>query len=257
MADTRVDYDHIAPTYDQRYTVGRFEGIATALRSLAQDVGAKRILEVGCGTGRWLAELLPVAQEIHGLDLSPGMLQQARQRLQSFSLICGHASHLPFFDSVFDLIFCVNAFHHFPQPRAFISEARRVLRPGGALAIIGMDPQAGRDRWYLYDYFVGTYETDLCRFSSSGTLVDWMVAAGFARAEWRVVEHIMGQHVGQAVLADPILQKHGTSQLALLTDEAYTVGMNRIRTALDEADVTGKTLVFPVDIFLTMVAGRV
>jgi len=257
MTDTRVNYDQIAPTYDQRYTVDRFEGIATALRSVAQDVGAERILEVGCGTGRWLVELLPTAREVYGVDLSLGMLGQARQRPEPFSLICGHASHLPFPDSVFDLIFCVNAFHHFPQPHVFICEARRLLRPGGALAIIGMDPHCRRDRWYIYDYFAGTQATDLHRFSSGGAVLDWMVAAGFARVEWRVVEHIMGHHRGRAVLEDPILQKHGTSQLALLTDEAYTAGMNRIRTALDEAEAAGRTLVFPVDISLTMVTGRV
>ncbi|HEV8717779.1 MAG TPA: methyltransferase domain-containing protein [Candidatus Binatia bacterium] len=257
MAAARVNYDQIASTYDQRYTVSQFAGIATALRSLVQDVDAERVLEVGCGTGRWLAELQPVTRQVYGIDLSLGMLQQARQRLQSLSLICGHASRLPFPDAGFDLIFCVNAFHHFPQPRVFISEARRLLRPGGALAITGMDPHAGRDRWYLYDYFVGTQDTDLRRFSSSGTILDWMVAAGFERVEWRVVEHIMGQHIGQAVLEDPILQKHGTSQLALLTDEAYAAGMARIKSALSETEATGRTPVFPVDISLTIVTGRV
>jgi ubiquinone/menaquinone biosynthesis C-methylase UbiE len=257
MTDARVNYDQIAPTYNQRYTVSQFEGIGAALRSLTQDGGAERVLEVGCGTGRWLAELHPVAQQVYGMDLSLGMLQQAQQRPESLSLICGHASHLPFPNAVFDLIFCVNAFHHFPQPRAFVSEARRLLRPGGALAIMGMDPHAGRDRWYLYDYFAGTRETDLRRFSSSGTILDWMVAAGFARVEWRVVEHLVGQHVGRAVRDDPILQKHGTSQLALLTDEAYTAGIGRIDAALSEAAATGKTLTFPVDISLTMVTGRV
>ncbi len=257
MTDARVNYDQIAPIYDQRYTVSQFEGIAAALRSLTRDTGAERILEVGCGTGRWLAELQPVIRQVYGMDLSLGMLQQAKQRPESLSLICGHASHLPFPDAGFDLIFCVNAFHHFSQPRAFISEARRLLRPGGALAVMGMDPHAGRDRWYLYDYFAGTHETDLRRFSSSGTTLDWMVAAGFARVEWRVVEHLVGQHVGRAVLEDPILQKHGTSQLALLTDEEYAAGMGRIKVALTEAEAAGKTLVFPVDICLTMIAGRV
>jgi SAM-dependent methyltransferase len=257
MADARVNYDQIAPTYDQRYTVSKFAGIATALRSLTRDVNAERVLEVGCGTGRWLVELHPVAREVYGIDLSRGMLQQARQRPEFLSLICGQASHLPFPDAMFDLVFCVNAFHHFLQPRAFIAEARRLLRPGGALAISGMDPHAGRDHWYLYDYFVGTPETDVRRFSSSGTIVDWMVAAGFERVEWRVVEHILHQYIGQAVLEDPILQKHGTSQLALLTDEAYAAGMVRIKAALSEAGATGKTLGFPVDISLTMVTGRV
>src|SRR5262245_28291323 len=120
MTDARVNYDQIAPTYNQRYTVSQFEGIAAALRSLAQDVRAERVLEVGCGTGRWLAELSPVAQRVYGMDLSLGMLQQAKQRPESLSLICGHASHLPFPDAVLDLVFCVSAFHHFPQPHAFI-----------------------------------------------------------------------------------------------------------------------------------------
>jgi SAM-dependent methyltransferase len=255
MANSRVNYDHLAPTYDQRYTVSQFAGVAATLRSLSQAVGAGRVLEVGCGTGRWLAELQPVVRQMYGVDLSPGMLRQARQRSVSLTLICGHASRLPFADAGFDLIFCVNAFHHFPQPRTFISEARRLLRPGGALAIAGMDPHAGRDRWYLYDYFVGTHETDLRRFSSSGTILDWMAAAGFGRVEWRVAEHIRGQHVGQAVLQDPILQKHGTSQLALLTDEAYAAGIDQIKAALGEAQAAGRTLVFPVDISLTVVTG--
>ena len=257
MANTRVNYDQIAPTYNQRYTVDEFAGIATALRSLTQAVGTERVLEVGCGTGRWLAELHPIARQVYGMDLSLGMLQQARQRPGSLALICGHASHLPFPDAVFDLLFCVNAFHHFPQPRAFISEARRLLRPGGALAIAGMDPHAGRDRWYLYDYFAETRETDLRRFSSSGTILDWMVATGFERVTWRVVEHIKGQHVGRAVLEDPILQKHGTSQLALLTDEAYAAGRARLGAALDQAEAAERILVFPVEISLTMVTGRV
>jgi SAM-dependent methyltransferase len=257
MTNARVNYDQIASTYNQRYDVHDFVGIAAALRSLTQDIAPERILEVGCGTGRWLAELQPVARQAYGLDLSLGMLQQARQRPESLSLLCGHASHLPFPDAVFDLVYCVNAFHHFPQPRVFIAEARRLLRPGGALAILGMDPHCGPARWYVYDYFVGTYETDLRRFSSSGTILDWMVAADFDRVEWRVAEHIVHQHVGRAVLEDPILQKHGTSQLALLTDKDYAVGIGRIEAALAEAEATGKTLKFPVDICLTMIAGRV
>ncbi|MBI3300788.1 MAG: class I SAM-dependent methyltransferase [Deltaproteobacteria bacterium] len=257
MPHAHVNYDQIAPTYNQRYAIGRFAGIAAGLLSVARDSGAERVLEVGCGTGRWLAELQPVARQVHGLDLSLGMLRQARQRQEPFYLTCGRASQPPFPDAIFDLIFCVNAFHHFDHPRVFVAEARRLLRPGGALAIIGMDPHAGRDQWYIYDYFAGTYETDLDRFPSGGTILDWMVAAGFDRVEWRVAEHIVQQHVGREVLHDPILQKHGTSQLALLTNEDYAAGVGRIEAALAEAEVTGETLAFPVDISLTLLTGRV
>jgi ubiquinone/menaquinone biosynthesis C-methylase UbiE len=135
MTNARVNYDQIASTYNQRYDVHDFVGIAAALRSLTQDIAPERILEVGCGTGRWLAELQPVARQAYGMDLSLGMLQQARQRPESLSLLCGHASHLPFPDAVFDLVYCVNAFHHFPQPRVFIAEARRLLRPGSLVRL--------------------------------------------------------------------------------------------------------------------------
>jgi SAM-dependent methyltransferase len=185
------------------------------------------------------------------------MLRQAQQQQIVSPLVCGRASALPFAPATFDVIFCVNALHHFEQPQHFIAEARRLLRTGGALAIIGLDPHVGRDRWFLYDYFPGTYEIDLARFSSGGTILDWMSRAGFEHIEWGVAEHIVEQHGGQNVLQHPILQKQGTSQLALLTDEAYAAGMARLRTALQKAEDAGEDLVLPVDIWLTIVTGYV
>ncbi len=185
------------------------------------------------------------------------MLRQARQRRAELALICGDASQLPFPDARFDLIFCVNAFHHFAQLHAFLAEARRLLQPGGKLAIIGMDPHAGQDRWYIYDYFVGTYAADLARFPARATLSAWMLTAGFADVEQVLVERILHQLVGRAVFADPTLQKHGTSQLAVLTDDAYTAGRRRIEAALAEAEARNEQVRFPVDISLFMVIGTV
>jgi SAM-dependent methyltransferase len=183
------------------------------------------------------------------------MLQQVCQQKEDIPVTCGHASHLPFPDAVFDLIFCVNAFHHFAHPCRFVAEARRVLRAGGALAIVGMDPHLRRDRWFIYDYFEGTRDTDLSRFPSSGTILEWMVAAGFASVEWHVAERIVQPQTGRSMLNHPILQKSGTSQLALLTDEAYAKGIAQIEAALCNAEESGGSLVFPVDISLPIVTG--
>lgn len=136
-------------------------------------------------------------------------------------------------------------------------EARRMLRPGGALAIIGMNPHAGRDRWYLHEYFPGTRETDLRRYPSSGTLTDWMIAAGFEHVAWRVAARIMDTRVGAQIWDDPMLHKHATSQLAVLSDDMYAAGVARIETALAGAMAAGTAMVFPVDISLAMVTGRV
>lgn len=253
----RVNYDQIASTYDRRFEVGGMRATAAALLALADDLRARRILEVGCGTGRWLADLRPATDQLYGLDLSTGMLSRARERDEQLRLVRGRAGQLPFPTAVFDLVYCVNAIHHFDEPRAFVFEARRLLRPRGTLAVVGMDPHGCREHWYLYKYFRGTYETDLARFPSWGTVLDWAAAAGFEQVSWRVVEHIDDPKVGWAVLEDRFLRKDATSQLTLLTDEAYAEGLRRIRTALEAADATGKQLIFPSDILIGMVVGRV
>ena len=255
MSAESLSYDGIAPVYHQRYAGNRLEGVADALASLVSRLNAKQILEVGCGTGRWLVELQPLVRRTYGLDLSTGMLRQAQQIHGPLALACGRATQLPFPRAAFDLVLCVNAIHHFGTPHIFVAEARRVLRPGGALAVINMDPHRGRDRWYVYNYFEGTREADLRRFPSAGTILDWMAAEGFERAEWQTAEHIVGESSGREVLDSHFLQKNGTSQLALLTDEAYAAGLQRIESALAEAETRGETITFATDVSLTMMTG--
>ena len=178
----RVDYDAIAPQYDARYGVNQLPGIAGLLRETAAEAGAGRglALEVGCGTDHWLGVLAGHTRRICGLDLSAGMLRRAHA--PASGLAQGQAGQLPLASASVDLLICVNALHHFPDKRLFMAESRRVLRPGGAWVNVGLDPHAGRDRWYLYDYFPGTLEADQQRFLSVGTLVAGVKAAGFERA---------------------------------------------------------------------------
>jgi hypothetical protein len=152
-------------------------------------------------------------------------------------------------------VFCVSALHHFEDPRDFINGARMLLRSDGVLAVVGMNPHAGRDRWYLYDYFAGTRETDLRRYPSSGALTDWMTAAGFDVVTCHIAERLVDSRVGRDVFNDPMLQKNATSVLAVLRDEAYAAGRARIESAVASAEADGRDVVFPVDISLSMVTG--
>jgi ubiquinone/menaquinone biosynthesis C-methylase UbiE len=238
MSHKHVNYDQVAPNYDRRFKAGEWSGTAAALLALAQKVGAERILEVGCGTGRWLADLQPVTRQLYGLDFSGGMLAQAQRRDGQLHLTRGRGGRLPFAAATFDLLYCVNAIHHFDGQRDFVFEARRLLRPGGALAVVGMDPHTGHDQYYPYHYFESAFE--------------WMAAAGFAQVEWRVVERILNHKAGRAVLDDPFLHKDATSQLALLADEVYAAGLRRIEAALEAAEAAGEQLIFPVDISMGM-----
>lgn len=256
MPRPRVDYDRIASGYDRRFAGGGTPGVAAGLQKLAGEVCAERILEVGCGTGHWLEGLRPFGGALYGLDLSAGMLHQARRRRGPLHLVRGRAGRLPFPDRYFDLVYCVNALHHFDEPRSFLHEAWRLLRPGGGLAVVGNDPRTAEDGWYIYEYFVGTYETDLARFAAWDTVRDWMAEAGFGRIVWQPVEEVHDPKLGRAVLDDPFLQKDATSQLALLTDEAYAAGLRRIEAALAAAKAEGRTAIFAADLTLGMMSGR-
>jgi SAM-dependent methyltransferase len=197
------------------------------------------------------------ARRIFGLDLSIGMLRKARERESSLSLVRGSAEILPFRSHSFDLIFSVNAIHHFIRPAEFVREARRLLKPGGSLASIALDPHHGRDRWYVYDYFPETLEIDRERYPSVGRVADWMIAAGFDRVECRTADRIVQNLTGDQILRDPMLHKNGTSQLVLLGDEAYAAGMARIKAAIQRAQAAGEPAVFPIDVSLMMEIGSV
>jgi len=256
MTKPRVNYDQIAPTYDKRFVHDRTEGIGEAILDLAQRLDAGRILEVGCGTCYWLAQMQRVGSELHGLDLSTGMLNQGRERRTGLRLVNGCARRLPFESGMFDLVFCVNAIHHFQDSRGFVSEAARVLRRDGVLAVVGSNPHGRRESWFVYRYFDGAYETDLMRFPTWKTVRRWMFEDGFEEIEWREVERIVDPKYGRSVFADPFLKKNSCSQLALLTDEAYRAGLERIEADLVEAEARGETLVFETDILTAMLAGR-
>jgi SAM-dependent methyltransferase len=245
-----INYDMIAPKYDARYLQNPLTGVSRELHALVSNGRALDVLEVGSGTGRWVIELRPFVQRIVGLDFSFGMLEQAHMRNDQLLLTNGDANHLPFPSESFDLVLSVNALQHYTDRRAFITEARRLLRAGGALAIVNLDPHIGRDQWYLYDYFDGVKAADLRRFPSSGTLLDWMLAAGFVRAEWRVAEQIHQEFIGREVLENPFTQKGGSSQLALLSEDVYAKGLDRIHAAIAKGDNTSP--VFVTDQWLTL-----
>jgi SAM-dependent methyltransferase len=256
MSMKRVPYDRIAVTYDERYMRPRNPAVTLALLELARQYPGGRLLEVGCGTGHWLAEVGSAGAWTAGLDLSSGMLRQARERLAEARLVCGRGEQLPFRGAFFDLIFCVNALHHFERQDEFVFGAKRALRSGGTLAVIGMDPHKAGTRWYLYDYFPGTKEMDLQRYPSEERIATWMAAAGFRAVETQVVERVAQRLVGREVLGDYFLGKNSASQLILLSDQEYEAGMARIRAALKDGEASGETREFPVELTIVMVKGR-
>jgi len=255
MTQPYLNYDVISNDYNQRYPSTQRWARGDALLNLAHQINAKTILEAGSGTGFWLNLLYQVTPHLYGMDFSAGMVAQAQNQPAPLKLTRGTAIQLPYQTATFDLLYCVDAIHHFGDSRAFISEAFRVLKPGGALAIIGHDPHSGEGNWYIHDYFDTVYETDLARYPSSGMIKNLMKQAGFVDIAKQDVEHISNIHVGEGVLNDPFIKHNATSQLALLSEEVYSAGIERIKAELKKPRLDHKQAIFKSDFWVKMFSG--
>jgi ubiquinone/menaquinone biosynthesis C-methylase UbiE len=106
------------------------------------DRGTRKVADIACGTGiladRIARELRAV--EVYGVDMSDGMLAQARERSSDVQWRKGPAEHLPFEDGVLDAVVTTSAFHFFDQPAA-LREFYRVLAPGGLTAVATLSPR--------------------------------------------------------------------------------------------------------------------
>jgi ubiquinone/menaquinone biosynthesis C-methylase UbiE len=247
-----TDYDRIADRFDARYAHYSYDGVReTLLTFLGSQPSA--VLEVGCGTGHWLAathearlktspyddnrsaKALAERPILAGADPSAPMLERAKVAAPSACLVRARAEDLPWRDATFDRVFAVNALHHFADRSRFFAEARRVLKPGGGLLTIGKDPHADRDEWWVYQYFEETCAIDLERFARVRTLRGEMALAGFAWTESMEADRIEVLRPAAEVLTNGIVDRTFTSELAMLSDEEFSRGVECVRQANDAA----------------------
>ena len=104
------------------------------LDALAPGPGDE-LLDVGCGGGLLLRDAIRRGAAATGLDHSPALVEVARERAPRATVVEGSADHLPFSDGAFTAVSMVMVFFFFDDPGAVLRECRRVLRPGGRLAI--------------------------------------------------------------------------------------------------------------------------
>ena len=257
MADAPrvVDYDRIADRYDRRYELYSYAGVLETLQNFLTPSVAVAA-EVGCGTGHWLHALAGHASVIVGLEPSTAMAQRARGNAPGARLVRARAEALPWRDAAIDRIFCVNALHHFSDRLGFFAEARRVLRPGGALLSIGKDPHAGRDEWWLYDYFEGTKALDEARFAPVRILRGELALAGFASAESFEAERFEVVRTATELFANGVVDRAFTSQLSVLSDAEFDRGVERIKDAQAQRAADGADLHLVSDFRLFATVGR-
>jgi SAM-dependent methyltransferase len=110
------------------------------------DWAGRAIVDLGCGTGFWLARYLPAAGEVIGVEPDPELRTIAGARVdgaQRLRVLAGSAEHLPLADGSVDIVHARFAYFFGPGAERGLAEVGRVLAPGGTLVAVDNDHGAG------------------------------------------------------------------------------------------------------------------
>jgi ubiquinone/menaquinone biosynthesis C-methylase UbiE len=177
--------------------IGYFPVYGERLVEIAGVTPGAFVLDVACGRG---AALFPAAERVgsngrvNGVDISPGMVKEtsaeiARRGIVNASAVVMDAEGLEFHDGYFDFVLCAFSLQFFPDPVKALREARRVLKPGGTLALAtwGQDDP----KWAWWEALIvetGSPGLRTRTFSSAQDVTAALREAGFEDAETKAEE---------------------------------------------------------------------
>lgn len=143
-------HDALLPTYDLMSRLLGMKHVHEAIIAQAELGDARRILEIGCGTGNLVihAKRAHPRLDVVGCDPDPRALDRARRKTNEIRFERAYAQRLPYADGEFDRVLSSMMLHHVGEDAkmAAAQEVFRVLRPGGRLHLVDLGGDATTDR---------------------------------------------------------------------------------------------------------------
>jgi demethylmenaquinone methyltransferase / 2-methoxy-6-polyprenyl-1,4-benzoquinol methylase len=213
----RSMFDRISPVYDamnRTMTMGLDQRWRRAAVNAVVQPG-DRVLDACCGTGDLAVAAHEAGGEVTGVDFSERMLERARRKSGEVEWVQGDALALPFPDGAFDAATVGFGVRNLDDLERGLAELRRVLRPGGRLAILEITRPSGLLAPFYRLWFDGfvpllgkllpggsayTYlPASVRRFPGPDELASLLGAAGFEDVRWRTFGGgIVALHIGKA-----------------------------------------------------------
>ncbi len=217
------------------------------LKQLLPFRSVQSILDLGCGTGRFIPSLQTTFHcPVTAVDPSDAMLDKGKAReYKHVYWVRGSAEHIPLGDNVADLVWMCQVFHHLDTPVEAIRQIQRVLSPSGCLAIRnGTRENEMEIEWA--PCFPEARQMDEARLPSRQEVVDLVSSQGFTLiAQQTVYQYFASSY--QEYYAK--LSQRGLSSLILISDTACYAGLERLKQWVAQQP-PDKPVYEPVDFFV-------
>ncbi len=223
----RVDYERLSSYYD-RYRdldAGTLEVWIRNIREMGGLARGRRVLDVGCGTGRLAIPLRARGLVVVGLDVSTGMLRQARAKERHLSLVRASAQALPFRPQAFHTALAAYLLHQLKDWRGALAEMARAARN---VVVVTTEIQSdGGD--ILYEAFPSVLAIDARRFPTVPALVEAMGSVGLRDAEVRRTGYARRRSPGEFLQA---VRDRYISTLTLIPEAEFQAGLRFLEREL-------------------------
>jgi ubiquinone/menaquinone biosynthesis C-methylase UbiE len=216
-----------------------------ALKSAIGNREIHRVLDLGCGTGRFSTALRQAFScRVIGVEPSAAMLRVACAK-QAIELLQGQAENLPLPAEAVDLVFMSQVFHHLMDPTRALSEILRVLKPDGFLAIRnGMREENKNLKWL--EFFPEAKVIEDRRAPSRPELTSLVLDQPFELISHRTLNQLFADS-GEDYFKK--ISERGLSALIAISDESFADGVERMEVWLSHQQ-PGVPVHEPVDLFV-------